>query len=330
MSPISNSFTRTSLCSWTNNDSLVDVFPMQEAPFPTTVPWLFLRKEQLAMQSSDLIYSFILTSKESGHILAVFHCLPGIQGWTSPPLAPFGGMMPVARCHERQLTFLLSCVREWAIRMGCKTLTVKTAPACYQPLTHEICHRSYLATGFSPNHTYSNHYIPITGQRFDQIIEPSERRRLAKGKMSGLQTTMQLDISDKPTESFLHRCHDAQGYRSPVSPDQLARLARVFPENYLVFTNWYGKEPVAMAVMVRVSDHVLYHFMSGYLPDYRTLSQAVMLFETAFEYCRDEKMSILDLGISLDHLGNPKPSLSRFKAKIGGWECEKIVYKAQF
>ncbi|MGG7662936.1 GNAT family N-acetyltransferase [Dyadobacter sp. BHUBP1] len=328
MSPISNSFTRTSLCSWTSNDSVVDVFPMQEAPFPTTVPWLFFGKEQLAMQSSDLIYSFILTSKESGHILAVFHCLPGAQQWTSPPLAPFGGIMPVAHCHERQLTFLLFCIRKWAIRMGCKTLTVKTAPACYHPLTHEICHRSYLAAGFSPNHTYSNHYIPITGQRFDQIIEPAERRRLAKGKNTGLHIYLKQGFCDETTGTMLRECDRAHGRQLRVAPGELNRIVSASPESYVTVTARNGEQTVAAALLVRVASHVLYHFLSGFLPEFRTISPSLMLFETAYQYCGNNGIQILDLGISLDHLGHEKTSLASFKRRIGGQGCPKIIYEA--
>lgn len=330
MGPISTIFTHTPLRSWTNNDAVVEVFPMPEAPFPTTISWLFFRREQLAVQTSDLIYSFILISKESGDILSLFHCLPGFHDWISPPLAPFGGIMPVAHCRGDQLTFLLTCIREWVIYHGGKALTIKTAPSCYDPITHQLCHHSYLAAGFLPNHTYSNAYIPIGGEGFDRIIEPSERRRLSNGKKRGLQVTMKQGVFDKTTEDFLHRCYQVHGYQLPVPPDRLALLPGTCPENYLVFTNRFEEEPVAVAVMVRVGDRILYHFMSGYLPEYRTLSPSVMLFEAAFEYCRSKEIAILDLGICIDHFGNPKPSLSRFKANIGGLECEKIVYKAFF
>jgi len=327
---VSNSFTRTSLSSWIDDDSVVDVFPMRDAPFPTTTPWLFFRKEQLAVQTRDLIYSFILTSKESGTILALLHCLPTSDGWVSPALAPFGGIMPAAPCHVGQMAFLLACVRDWVIFQGGSKLTIKTAPSCYAPRTHEICHRAYLAAGFSPNHTYSNHYIPIADRGFHQIIEPAERRRLSKGKKSGLVVTMQQGIFDGATEDFLRECYEMQGYPLPCSSAQLAGWTHVFPKNYLFFTNRSEGETVAVAVMVRVSDDILYHFMSGYLRRHRVLSPALMLFEAAFDYCLSENIGLLDLGISIDHLGNPKPSLSRFKQRIGGRVCEKIIYEARF
>ena len=141
---------------------------------------------------------------------------------------------------------------------------------------------------------------------------------------------MQPGAFDKSTEAFLRQCYQVRGYKLPVPPDRLAQLASVAPEHYVTFTNRFEGEPVAVAVMVRVSDAVLYHFMSGYAPEYRALSPSVMLFEAAFDYCQTQKMTRLDLGISIDHLGNPKPSLGRFKAHIGGQECEKIIYKASF
>ena len=301
---------------------------MQEAPFPTTVPWLFFRKQKLSVQTSDLIYSFILSSKESGHILAVFHCLPGTQGWISPPLAPFGGIMPVAHCPECRLIFLLSCIREWVTRMGGKTLTIKTAPACYHPLTYEICHRSYLAAGFSPNHTYSNHYIPITDQRFDQIIEPAERRRLAKGKNRGLRIDLKTGICDETTEALFHECDRAHGRHGRVAPGEIARIIHAAPESYISMTVRNGQQTVAAALLVRVSDHVLYHFLSGFLPEFRTISPSLMLFEAAYQYCGNNGIEILDLGISLDHFGHEKASLASFKRRIGGRECPKIIYEA--
>jgi hypothetical protein len=303
---------------------------MQEAPFPTTIPWLFFRREQLAIQTSDLIYSFILTSKESGHILAVFHCLPGAQEWISPPLAPFGGIMQVAHCHENQLVFLLSCIREWVIGMGGKTLTIKTAPSCYAPLSHEISHRSYLAAGFFPNHSYSNHYIPIADQPFDRIIEPTERRRLANGKKDGLYINLEAGLCDESTEAMFQECYRAHGHQLRVAPGEIMRITEASPESYIMLTALHGKQITAAALMVRVSDNVLYHFLSGFLPEFRSVSPSLMLFEAAYQFCLDNGIQILDLGISLDHLGQEKTSLASFKSRIGGIECHKIVYRATF
>ncbi|MCF0073414.1 GNAT family N-acetyltransferase [Dyadobacter sp. CY261] len=319
--------THTPLKSWIDGDTIVQVFPLSEAPLPTTVPSLFFRREQLANHASNVIYSFILTSNQLDGMLAVFHCLPGQTHWCSPPSAPFGGLMPLSGCQLSQLTFLLTCVRQWIYHKGGSQLTIKTAPSCYDPAAHELCHHSYLATGFLPNHTYSNHYIPIGSKDFRLIIEPPERRRLSKGKKFGLHVTIKQGVCDPFTEELLRECYRVHEYTPSIPMERLACFMRPNPDDYLILTNWFQARPVATAIMVRVSDNVLYHFLSGYLPEFRTLSPSLMLFEAAYEFCRDNGMGILDLGISLDHHGQEKPSLARFKKHIGAKECVKIVYE---
>ncbi|MGV3601969.1 MAG: GNAT family N-acetyltransferase [Dyadobacter fermentans] len=316
------------MSSWTDGDSRVDVFPAPHAPFSATVPWLFFHRENLLFQSSDVIYSFILTSKESAVILAVFHCLSGIHEWISPPSAPFGGVLPLQPCSEARLAFLLRCAREWIAQQGGQSIVIKTAPACYAPTVHETCHRSYVSAGFFPNHTYSNHYIPIAGEAFMQIIEPPERRRLSKGKKSGLLVTVDRGIFRPELAQLLFTCFAQHHYRLSLSAERLTDLAHHLAADMLVFSAWQGAAPKAVLIAVKVSDKILYTFVSAYLEELRSLSPSLLLFEAAYDYCRGNGIDILDLGISLDHHGNHKPSLARFKKNIGGRECVKIIYKA--
>lgn len=303
------------------------VFPACDAPFPTTVPWLYFRRSYLLSCTSNLIYSFILTSKGTAGILAVFHCAPDASGWTSPASAPFGGILPLQPCNSGQLIFLLACVREWVSNQGGTRILIKAPPFFYAPLAHHLCHQSYLYTGFLPNHTYSNHYIPIADSRFDQTIEPAERRRLAKGKLNGIYITLKPGVDDYLTESLLQQCYHAHGYKHVEFGHRIR--CKDSQEKYLNLICWFRQRPVAAAIIVWASDYILYHFRSGYLPEFRTLSPSLMLFEAAFEYGRSNGAKVLDMGISIDHYGAPKPSLSSFKTRIGGLECEKIVYQAQ-
>lgn len=135
------------------------------------------------------------------------------------------------------------------------------------------------------------------------------------------------DISATPT---LCRSYAMQGYKLPVTPEGIAHIARCAPDNYLSLVTWNREQPVAAALMVRVSDTVLYHFLSGFLPEFGALSPSLMLFEAAYQFGRDNRVQILDLGISLDHLGYEKPALAGFKKRIGGIGCDKVTYEVNF
>lgn len=140
--------------------------------------------------------------------------------------------------------------------------------------------------------------------------------------------TVKCGTGDDLTEGILQKCHHAHGYKY-VEFGHRNRNENT-SGNYLNLICWYRQQPVAAAVMVWVSNAILYHFRSGYLPEFRALSPSLMLFEAAFNYGKSKGAKVLDLGISIDHNGASKPSLSTFKRRIGGLECEKIVYQAQW
>lgn len=330
MTRISTNFTPVPAFVWHDRDVTVKVFQLSAKLLAATPSWLFFTYEYLTAHSSDVIYSFILTSKDNDTILAVFNYSQVNHECISCPCSPFGGILPIQNCHVRDLTFLLSCARNWAITIGAKRLTIKTAPACYDPNMHILCHSAYLDAGFYPNHTYFNHYIPIQQSTFTALIEPSERRRLLKGKRLGLYVTMQEGIPGRYPGRFLEACYHVRGYKMPVSAERLRTLAGKMPDAFLTCTAWDHEEAVAMAILVKVGSGAVYHFMSGYLPGYAHCSPSLLLFEAAYHYCQREGMRIFDLGISVDHLGEVKPSLSGFKTKIGGVECLKIIYSTVF
>jgi hypothetical protein len=259
--------------------------------------------------------------------LAFFNCCKCSDGWISPPAAPFGGMHLQKNCSKSQLDFFLSCILEWLRATGANKLIVKTAPLCYYPDVQHVCHKSYLEAGFFPNHTYSNHYIPIGDGTFYQLIERTEKRRLSKGKSAGFQITVQRGLMSKDSRNFLEHNYTEKGYKLPLSTDRLAEFASIFPESFMTFEATHRGKLIAVLIAVKVTPAAMYHFMSAYVPEYAAFSPSVLLFEAVYEFCQQEGFSILDLGISIDNHGNAKPSLSRFKTNIGGLECPKVIYE---
>ncbi len=129
---------------------------------------------------------------------------------------------------------------------------------------------------------------------------------------------------------LLLRCYAEHGYPLSLPPERLTALIHSFPKQLLIFSSWDAGTPIALLIAIQVSDEVLYTFLSTYRKEYKTFSPAVALFEAAYGYCRQQSMRILDLGVSMDHHGNEKPSLMRFKKNIGGIACEKIIYETIF
>ena len=162
------------------------------------------------------------------------------------------------------------------------------------------------------------------------MIHPSEKRRLKKCKISGFTSDIYEEPAIEIVYDFLQHCRAEKGYSLSINSLQLQELFIAFPKEIIVFTVKDREKIIALNVTVRISQSILYHFLSSNLSSYAQYSPAVMLTEEIYIFCQSEGISILDLGISLDHHGNEKPGLMRFKENIGGERSYKSIYEKVF
>lgn len=297
-------------------------------PVPAFPPFLYLTSGHLMTQTTDIVHAFRLVRRDGPHAIALFQCVekPG-NIWESPANAPFGGIQCDVGCRESELTFFLECIKDWVNLRSGKRLLIKTAPSCYNPILNSLLHIAYLNTGFIAIQANLNSFISINSADFNSHIRLAEKRRLKKAANAGFKAGLANELSSIVVFEFLEKCRAKKGYRMSLTWTQMNILRQRFPENYLVFTVMDGAKIIALTLTVRVSDRILYNFLCADLQEYRIYSPVVKLMECVYQYCQQEKIEILDLGISLDQDGNYKPSLSRFKRNIGGQDCTKLTYE---
>jgi len=295
------------------------------------VPDLYFSLEHLRTQASGEIYTFMLFRQNNKYAAAIFHCSRDPEdNWHSPIAAPFGGIQSDRKCTENELTFLLNCVKKWVILFSGKKLTVKTAATAYDPEMHTLYHNCYSNTGFIQEHVYPNHFIPVSPAFFSDRITAAEKRRLKKAEAANFTSGPDFTVSCKAAYDFIQENRRQKGYSVSISFQQMQRLMRNFPENFRIFTVKDTNRIIALSMTVRVNERVLYHFLSADLCSYRQFSPTVKLLESIYQFCQEQQIKVLDLGISVDENGMQKPSLSRFKKNVGGEECHKITYSQDF
>ncbi|GAB3167993.1 hypothetical protein GCM10027291_15860 [Telluribacter humicola] len=129
--------------------------------------------------------------------------------------------------------------------------------------------------------------------------------------------------------TFINKSRQEQGYPLTLPREKLLDLLNLFPAEVLVFGVYDGEIIAALTVAIQVSRDIIYNFLPADNLQYRTYSPTVMLNEALYHYCQQEGVKIVDLGISLDHHGQPKPSLARFKERLGGISSPKITYSKE-
>ncbi|WP_247233885.1 GNAT family N-acetyltransferase [Telluribacter sp. SYSU D00476] len=303
-------------------------FPLEGCQFEL---YLYNRPDHLGTQATALLYTFYLLDHLTGESLALIHVAQDreAQLW-SPPMAPFGGIQCAGHTPPQALAYLLECVAEWAQAQQLKGITIKTAPAAYQPAQHEVLHQSYIAAGYRPLYEHNNHHINVSEQPFVELLAAAERRRLRKCQRAGLVARPWYNPEPELAYHFLEKSRQQQGYPLTLSYRKLRDLLDTFPSEVLVFGVFDGETIAAMTVAIRVSQGVLYNFLPADNLLYRTYSPTVLLNEMLYSYCQSEDIEVLDLGTSLDHHGQPKPGLARFKERLGGTCSPKITYCKEF
>jgi hypothetical protein len=294
-------------------------------------PFIYLTAEHLQTQTDENVYFFSMYRKDMAGAIAIFQCIDNQQNeWISPPRAPFGGIQCSADCEAEELLFFISCIADFVIKRQGARLTIKTAPSAYDYSLHQLLDHCFEKSGFSKIETHSNHLISVSSENFTEIIRPAERRRLQKCKLAGFTAKPDDQITLPDAYRFLLHCRNQCGYEVCLTYEQLNLLYTRFPGKIKLFSVFDAEKIIALTITIQVTDTVMYNFLMADLQEYRIFSPVVLLIETVYDYCQQAKITMLDLGISIDENGRHKPSLSRFKKNMGGNECEKITYQRTF
>lgn len=249
---------------------------------------------------------------------------------SSPAAAPFGSVEFIPTLPDSVLDDFIDALIDQARSTGAFVLRLVNYPHCYAPEQAHRLTKQLLQRGFCVAASNQNSYLPITEAAFENIIEAAEQRRLRKCQRAGFQFSHWRCPNVNEVTSFLAQTFQQQGYRLSLPTEQLESLLRSFPEQFPVFVVEDGSVPAALAVTVRVRHDILYTFLPASNPAYHTYSPLVLLMDGLFEYCQQQQIRLLDLGVSLDGNHQPKPSLLRFKRNLGALESPKVCFEKRF
>ncbi len=285
---------------------------------------LYSQTRHLVTQGS--LCSVVLWDTRTDTVLAM---LP--LGWVddtlvSLPRAPFGGLTSADDTPPELLVFLLDCLESWAAARNGTRLVVKLPPVAYDPARVAGQKRLLEAHGFSIEQSSLNLHIPVGVEEFSATIHVSERKRLRKCQRAGFVAEAWQEPDPDQVFDFVSESRRRQGYALSITRPQLKALLLELPDVARVFVVRDGPTIASLTVAVRVSDGILYNFCPADNLAYRAYSPTVLLDAALYAFAQREGISLIDLGVSLDHLGQEKSSLVRFKKNLGGIGSEKAIY----
>lgn len=302
-------------------------------PSPGEIPrfsqegFFFNEWPHLQMQRPGPLHLITALNQQSRQADARCAFFVGNKQSVSPQAAPFGSVEFTESLPESVLDELLDNVEDEVKLLGSNALRLTNYPDCYAPEQARRLTQKLLARGFKLISNELNFYLPVDNNAFERKLHTSERRRLNKCRRAGFHFEHWTEPLITQVIAFLLESRRRQGYPLTIPTERLQNLMLQFPEYFPVFVIKDGTTIASMVVAIRVRHDILYSFLPADNQNYRTFSPMVMLTEGLYQYSQSEGITLLDLGVSLDHNRRPKNSLMRFKYNLGAQASPKLVFE---
>ncbi|GAB5523758.1 MAG: hypothetical protein Roseis2KO_16300 [Roseivirga sp.] len=243
----------------------------------------------------------------------------------SPFKAPFGGFELATGVNSLTCTYFIQEVQRRLKEKGFRYLRIKVAPGCYQPgstlLSENLQH-----LGFEEKDNQVYHAIAVNQELLIHQLASMEQRRLRKAAKEQLTFRFVNKTEYASLFGFIKRHREAKGHQLSMEWAELKHAINANPESYLAGAVYKQEQLIAGALLVRVSEKVVYNFFPAHDAGFNALSPMVFLIDSVYLWAQQAGVNWIDLGTS--YLGKKKnKSLISFKEHMGGQPFESITFR---
>ncbi|WP_177225917.1 GNAT family N-acetyltransferase [Arsenicibacter rosenii] len=289
--------------------------------------FLYNDDRHLRIQGNQVFHHFCIIDQQTGQPVARCTFFQQSSRWYSPFSAPFGSLECTILLPGQVLDALIERIESEMRTLAIDAVSVKQPPDCYAPEQTTLFMERLLKKGFRITSAPVVYYLPVTSDDLRTRMAAQEVRRLQKSERAGFTFRQLTELQPDQVIAYWQQRRAEQRYPLTIAPEQLRLLLTEMPDRFPVFVVESDGEWAAMSVCVRVSASILYHFLPVDTGRYRSVSPMVMLIHGLYQYCQQQGIRLLDLGVSLDDHRQPKPGLIRFKRNMGGLPSPKLSFE---
>ena len=282
--------------------------------------YIFNTPEFLSLIKGEARY-FTLTKNE--RIIARIYFRIEKNQATSGYQAPFGSIDTTRSLPGATIKYFLEQVCLTLKNDRLKEVIVKHWPECFA--TSDSLQESFSQLGFKVINSEVNQHIVVQESEFRLLIRKNERKKLNQCLKKNFTFSI-LTLADLPqVYQLVTKTRERKSYPVSMTYDQLYKTMKLLSDSYLLFGLLDEDKLIAASVSIRVSPHILYNFYHADEFSYRSTSPLVMLLQEIYQYCQQNGIKILDLGISSEN-GQINQGLFNFKENLGCATSTKNTY----
>ena len=241
--------------------------------------------------------------------------------------ATFGSFDSQSALSKEMAYSFIGKVCKSLIDDGTKDIIIKHWPECYNntPGFEEI----FDQTEFRVINTELNQHLVVEEKDFQEIIRKNERKKLNQCIKNEYTFKILSKSALKEVYDLVAKTRTRKGYPVSMTIGDLERAIKSMPDKYILFGLFDKEKLIATSVSIRVSKDILYNFYHADEFSYRTTSPLVMLVQEIYKYCQQNRIKILDLGISSQN-GEKNAGLFTFKENLGCISSNKNTYQLSY
>ena len=288
-------------------------------------PWLFHHPDHLLIQSPTGWVTFLAIHERRQHIEAYLPVHIADHTAVSPLRASFGSVQFDPALEPIVLYRFIEFILVKLKQKGVTSLILKNPPDQYQQAQAVLLNTFLFNLGFHVKEAEVGAMIG-TNENFEEGLTPWETRKLKQARTEGLRFVIEKQEKLKTHYSFIAKCRKERDHALSMDWQTLDDTVTTFPDRFALFSVYEGKELAAASIAVKVSETVLYNFLSAHPHKYDHLSPVVLLLEGMHRYSIEHEFTYLDLGTSALE-GQPNFSLLNFKLGLGATPTMKLTFR---
>jgi Acetyltransferase (GNAT) domain len=292
---------------------------------PRFEEYLFTEYRHLSQQSDLPLYQFHWIASGNQSIDAQFNVFIDQKKAFSPARATFGGVSFNSELGFASLYEFWRRVELFLENLGIEELTIKMYPQSYQPENSQLLDYVLKLFGYEVLYSDLNFHIPVLNYSYEQNLHQSALRRLKKCLNAGFK----VELWQKPQLDFVYefvkKARERKGFPITMKEQDFQSMFELFPNEYHVLVVKDKENIIALSVIIRINQKIIYSFYPADSADYQQYSPTILLNKGIWEYACEEGAEMLDLGIATES-GIPNTGLIRFKENLGAIPSLKLTY----
>jgi hypothetical protein len=245
------------------------------------------------------------------------------ERYVSPVIGTFGGISLLPGLSSDIILKITACFANYIETNNLRPLDIILKPICHNLSQQSTLLSGLLSNGFFIDFVDLNQYLKMDTLSFAEKLKRNNLKRLNKCHLANFTFNLVSNNSDiLIVYNTIKLNRESKGYNMSLPFEHVLKLKDSFPNRYFFFAakNAQGLV-VASSICLNIGNGILYVFYWGELPEYKDYSPVVFLANGIYDFCKNHKYRILDIGTSSVR-GEPNIGLINFKNGIG---CENSI-----